>query len=187
MTAKSTTSIRRALLSDASLLAELGARTFSETFARDNTPEDMAAYLAASFSTEQQAAELSDPRSTFLIAETDRRVAGYAMLLPGETPDQVSGEKPIELVRLYLAREWQGRGVGAALMQACLDEARRQDHRTLWLGVWEQNHRARAFYRKWNFTEVGEHTFQLGGDPQNDILMVRAVASAGDLSELVRQ
>ena len=175
MTIKSIPSIRRATPSDAILLAELGARTFSETFAADNNPEDMAAYLAASFSPERQAAELSDPLSTFLIAEVEGSAAGYAMVRPGEIPEQVSGERPIELVRLYVAREWQGRGVGPALMQACMDEARRQDFRTVWLGVWEHNHRARAFYSKWNFHEVGAHVFQLGIDPQNDILMERAV------------
>jgi GNAT superfamily N-acetyltransferase len=175
MTKKSIPSIRRATLSDAGLLAELGARTFSETFAADNNSEDMAAYLAASFSPEQQAAELSDPLSTFLLAEVEGSAAGYAMLRPSETPDEVSREKPIELVRLYVLQEWHGRGVGAALMQACIDEARRQDYRRLWLGVWEHNDRARAFYRKWNFDEVGEHIFQLGSDPQNDILMERTV------------
>lgn len=175
MTAKSIPSIRRATSSDASLLAELGARTFAETFATDNQPEDMAAYLAASFSPEKQAGELSDPLSTFLLAEIDGSAAGYAVLRPSETPDEVSGEKPIELVRLYVSREWHGRGVGAALMQACLDEARRQDYRTLWLGVWEHNDRARAFYRKWNFDDIGKHIFQLGTDAQNDILMERTV------------
>ena len=172
-TAKANSLIRRAGAADARLLAELGARTFSETFAADNTPEDMTAYLAGSFNLEQQAAELSDPLSTFLIAEIDGIAAGYAMVRPGETPDEVSGEKPVELVRLYVAREWLGREVGAALMRACLDEARRQDYRTIWLGVWEHNDRARAFYRKWNFAEVGEHVFQLGSDAQNDILMQR--------------
>jgi ribosomal protein S18 acetylase RimI-like enzyme len=82
---------------------------------------------------------------------------------------------PVELVRLYVLREWLGRGVGEALMRACVDEARRAGHATIWLGVWERNGRAQAFYRKWNFRAVGEHVFQLGYDPQKDILMQRAV------------
>jgi ribosomal protein S18 acetylase RimI-like enzyme len=97
------------------------------------------------------------------------------MLHAGDPLEGVSREKPVELVRLYVSGEWHGRGLGAALMQACIDEARRQDYRTLWLGVWEQNGRAQAFYRKWNFHEVGGHIFQLGADPQNDILMERRV------------
>ena len=167
--------IRRATPGDASLLAELGARTFSETFAADNAPEDMAAYVTSSFNPDRQAAELSDPASTFFIAEVGGVAAGYAKLHGGGPAAGVKGAKPIELVRLYVSREWLGRGVGETLMRACVDEARRSGHRTIWLGVWERNKRAQAFYRKWNFRAVGEHLFQLGSDPQTDILMERAV------------
>ena len=79
------------------------------------------------------------------------------------------------MVRLYVAQEWLGRGVGEALMRACLDEAQRKGCKTIWLGVWERNIRAQAFYRKWNFQAVGEHVFQLGSDPQRDILMERSL------------
>ena len=170
--------IRLGNAEDAELLAELGARTFSETFAADNTPEDMAAYLADAFSLAQQAAELADPRATFLIAETgeiNKVAAGYAMIRSGFAPPCVTGDKPIELVRLYVSQESLGSGVGAALMQACIDEAKQRGYETLWLGVWEHNPRAQAFYRKWNFHEVGTHVFQLGDDPQTDILMQRSL------------
>ncbi|MBA3712169.1 MAG: GNAT family N-acetyltransferase [Pyrinomonadaceae bacterium] len=173
MNLKSKPTIRRANSDDADLLAELGARTFFETFAADNTPEDMAAYLASSFSPAHQAAELADALSTFLIAEIGGVAAGYARLHAGDALEGVEGEKPIELVRLYVSKEWLGRGVGEALMRACIDEARRAGHQTLWLGVWERNGRAQAFYRKWDFREVGEHVFQLGADWQTDILMER--------------
>ncbi len=168
--------IRQGQADDAALLAELGARTFSETFAADNSLEDMAAYLAAAFSTEQQSAELADPASLFLIAEADGAAAGYAMLRSGTALDSINGERPIELVRLYVLQERLGSGVGAALMQECIVEAKRQGYETLWLGVWEHNARAQAFYRKWNFHEVGTHIFQLGNDPQTDLLMQRAIS-----------
>ena len=167
--------IRRAGPEDAGLLAELGARTFSETFAADNSPEDMAAYLAASFNPAQQTAELNDHASTFFIAEVGARAAGYAHLHAGEAAEGVEGPRPVELVRLYVSREWLGRGVGEALMRACVDGARRAGHETIWLGVWERNGRAQAFYRKWDFRAVGEHLFHLGSDPQRDILMERAL------------
>ena len=163
---------------DAELLAELGARTFNETFETDNTQEDMTAYLASAFSLTQQTAELAHPASTFLIAEVDGIAAGYAKLHAGEPPEGVQGMKPIELVRLYASREWHGRGVGEALMRACLEEALRGRYETMWLGVWERNARAQAFYRKWEFREVGEHIFQLGSDQQRDILMERAISLA---------
>lgn len=167
--------IRRADSDDAEWLADFGARTFYETFAAENTPEDMAAYLAASFHPAKQAAELADPAATFLVADVDGRPAGYAKLRAGEPAEGVQGANPVELVRLYVSREWLGRGVGEALMRACIEEARRTGHQTMWLGVWERNERAQAFYRKWRFRAVGEHVFQLGSDPQRDILMERPV------------
>ena len=166
---------------DAALLAELGARTFYETFVESCRPEDMRAYLDAAFGTAQQAAELADARSTFLIAETcdDAEDAaaiavGYAKLFAGdETPDCVVGRAPVELARLYVRREWLGSGAGAGLMRELLEAARRAGYETIWLGVWEHNERAIAFYRKWGFEVVGEHIFQVGDDPQNDLLMAR--------------
>jgi ribosomal protein S18 acetylase RimI-like enzyme len=163
--------IRRGSPADAELLAELGARTFSEAFATDNTPEDMAAYLASAFSPEQQAAELAEPNSLFQIAEINGVALGYAKLRSGHAPESVTGDKPIELVRLYVSQASLGSGIGASLMQACIVEAKQSGHTTLWLGVWEHNHRAQAFYRKWNFFEVGTHVFQLGRDSQTDLLM----------------
>lgn len=168
--------IRRGQAEDAELLAELGERTFSETFAVDNTVENMAAYLADAFTPRQQAAELADPRATFLIGENNKLAIGYAMIRSGAVPQEVNSVKPIELVRLYVSRESLGAGVGAALMQACIDEAKEQGYKSLWLGVWEKNFRAQAFYRKWNFNDVGTHVFQLGDDPQTDILMQRSIA-----------
>jgi diamine N-acetyltransferase len=168
-------SIRRAKPDDAGLLADLGARTFSETFASDNTAEDMAAYLASSFNLAQQTDELADPAAIFLIAEVDGVAAGYAKLYAGKPAGEIEGAKPVELVRLYASREWLGRGVGDALMRACVVEAQQAGHETIWLGVWQRNARAQAFYRKWNFRAVGEHPFQLGSDQQTDILMERAI------------
>lgn len=169
--------IRCGTLQDTELLADLGARTFSETFAGDNTPENMAAYLAAAFAPTQIAADLADPRCVVQIAEIDGVAVGYAMLRGGAAPEQVTGERPIELVRLYVSRDSLGSGVGAALMQVCLDEATRLGHQTLWLGVWEHNKRAQAFYRKWNLRVVGTHLFQLGDDPQTDLLMQRSIGT----------
>ncbi len=167
----STLIVRRGKADEAGLLAELGARTFSETFAVHNTPDDMAAYLASAFSPAHQALELADPHSSFHIAETDGVALGFAMLRSGPVPHSITGVKPIELVRLYVSRESIGSGVGAALMETCISEAKQECYETLWLGVWEHNHRAITFYRKWNFHEVGTHVFQLGDDPQTDILM----------------
>ncbi|MBI5303085.1 MAG: GNAT family N-acetyltransferase [Chloroflexi bacterium] len=167
--------IRIATSADNELLAEIGAQTFYATFAVDNTPADMQAYLAASFSPDIQARELADPQSIFLIAEIDGDTVGYAQLRQNHIPSCVTGARPIEIGRLYARKQWHGRGVGAALMRACLAHATRQNSDTLWLDVWEHNPRAIAFYRAWGFTQVGTQAFQLGDDLQNDFVMQRPV------------
>jgi ribosomal protein S18 acetylase RimI-like enzyme len=167
--------IRRATIDDASLLAELGARTFHETFAADNTPEDMAAYVAATFSPSLQAGEITDPNTTLLIAEIDGSATGYAKLDVSVAPFCVTGGDPVELSRLYVSRESIGSGVGAALMKSCIDLAKSMEKSTLWLGVWERNKRAQRFYERWGFEEMGEHSFLLGSDEQRDLIMQRVI------------
>jgi len=167
--------IRRATSVDDVLLAELGARTFYDTFASDNTPENMAAYLAYAFSPEKQSAELADPHSIFLIAEIGESPAGYSRLHLGPPPAVIPGAHPIEIVRFYADKAWIGRGVGPGLMQACLEVARQLGCDSIWLDVWERNPRAIAFYRKWGFEVIGEQIFQLGNDPQRDLLMQRYI------------
>ncbi|MEP6920356.1 MAG: GNAT family N-acetyltransferase [bacterium] len=167
--------IRRGSPDDADLLAQLGSLTFSETFAIDNTAQNMSDYLASAFNPDQQAAELSDPECLFQIAEIDGVALGYAMLRSGNVLHEVTGSKAIELVRLYVSRDAIGSGVGAALMRACIDDAQSRGYETLWLGVWEHNTRAQAFYRRWNFHEIGTHVFHLGDDAQTDLLMQRSI------------
>jgi ribosomal protein S18 acetylase RimI-like enzyme len=172
-------SIRQASTTDAELLASLGARTFSDTFAADNTAENMAEYLGASFNAATQEAELSSPGTIVKLAEIDGAAVGYSMLGTGKNPDEITGENPIELVRLYVSNDFIGKGVGAALMKDCIEQARNLGYQTIWLGVWEHNHRAQAFYRKWKFVAVGTHIFQLGDDAQTDLLMQRDLTTGG--------
>jgi len=162
-------------MADAELLSVLGARTFYDTFAVYNTDGDMQQYLAESFNNEQQTAELLEPGTLFLIAETEKGAGGYAMLRPGPPPNEIHLSQPIELVRLYVDKEWLGWGLGPGLMQACLDESEERGYEHLWLGVWEHNKRAQAFYRKWKFETFGQHVFYVGTDAQNDYLMRRRV------------
>ena len=171
MADKANVTIRRATAMDAPLLAAMGARTFYETFAADNTAENMAAYLASAFTPETLASELTDERAIFLIAEAGDAAAGYAKLLQGDPEPCVTGENPMELCRIYCETAWQGRGVGAALMRAAQETARTHGAQTLYLGVWEHNPRAIAFYDRWGFRAVGSHVFIVGDDPQTDIVM----------------
>lgn len=175
MTQKTPVTIRIGTLADAPMLAELGAATFMETFAAENTPDDMADYLRSTFTPERLTQELSDPRALFLIAEFADCPVGYSKLDDGRVSEGVIGSAPCELVRLYVSAAYIGQGVGAALMQECIRQATARGFQTLWLGVWEHNLRAQAFYRKWGFEQVGAHIFQLGSDAQTDFLMQRTL------------
>lgn len=168
--------IRRAESGDNRLLAELGAKTFRETFAQFNSPEDMSTYLAGSFGPELQSRELAESSSLFLIAESGGQPVGYARIKAGHPPDDLlpdeGGGNSIEIVRFYVDHGWHGRGVAAKMMEACLAEADLARSRLVWLAVWERNPRAITFYRKWGFTEIGSKIFQLGTDLQTDLVMV---------------
>lgn len=171
-----TITMRTASPDDAALLASLAARTFHDTFAADNTPGNMAAYMAEAFGESIQRTELADDRTTVFLAECGDEVAGYVMLRDRPGPDVVPGD-PIEIVRLYVVLRYLGSGVGSALMQCCIDEAATRGRSTLWLGVWERNARAIAVYERWGFTDVGTQAFQLGDDQQTDRIMVRPLVA----------
>jgi diamine N-acetyltransferase len=169
--------IRPGTPADAEALAALAARTFRDTFAADNRPEDLALYLSQAYGPIQQGRELADPNISTLLADTGHDLAAYAQLRCGTSPDCVAGESPLELWRFYVVREWHGRGLAHTLMQQVDAEAERLGARPLWLGVWERNERALAFYQKCGFVDVGSHIFVVGSDPQTDRIMVRPIAS----------
>ena len=165
--------IRSATTADAATLNELGVSTFRETFDGTTSPENMAAYMSVAFTIEALAAELTDPKSTFFIVEINHEAIAYLKLYDGGAPDCVSDPHAIELARLYVRQKFIAQKIGALLMQKALDEARHKGCKTIFLGVWEHNERAKIFYHKWGFKRVGEHIFQMGDDPQIDWWMER--------------
>ena len=168
-------SIRPATIDDAKALTDLAYTTFWDAFAHHpkNAPEDLNHYMRQAFSLEQISAELEDDKSIFLIAEIEGEPAGYAKIIIGAIEDGITAERPIELNRLYSHQQFLGKGIGQALMDACFERAKADGHDVMWLGVWEFNPRAQRFYEKNGFRVVGSHVFQLGEDPQTDLLMQR--------------
>lgn len=170
--------IRQATSDDAKLLTDLSYTTFWDAFAHHpkNAPDDLAHYMRQAFSIEQIATELADPNSIFLIGEIEEKPAGYAKIIVDNIEPAITATKPIELSRLYSHQEYLGKGVGQDLMDACFDRARNDGRDVMWLGVWEYNPRAQRFYEKNGFRVVGRHTFQLGSDPQTDLLMQKEIS-----------
>jgi diamine N-acetyltransferase len=165
--------MRSAVATDAGPLAELAERTFRDTFSAQNTKEDMDLHCAASFGTPIQAGEIADPRLVTLVGDDEGALVAYGQLRWGAAPEAVPAVKPAEIARLYVDRRWHGRGLAHQLMSGLLSAAAAGGADTVWLGVWEHNPRAIAFYRKHGFVEVGSHVFRLGRDPQRDLLMAR--------------
>lgn len=128
-------------------------------------------HLARSYGLAQQTAELAHPGISTLLASADGVLAGFAQLRQGLPPPCVTATRPIELWRFYVSRPWHGRGVAQALMAGAVAAARQRDGAVLWLGVWERNPRAQAFYRKSGFTDVGSQQFLVGTDTQTDRVM----------------
>jgi ribosomal protein S18 acetylase RimI-like enzyme len=168
-----TVTIRHARPVDAYRLATFAKRAFQETFAAQNTPEDMHLYLSAAFGDARQLSELEDSDSITLLAEYGTTLVGYAQLHVGAPPSCVPHREAVELVRFYIDHTLHGRGLAHTLMQATLGAAASRAQ-SVWLGVWERNARAIAFYLKWRFVDVGSHVFMLGSDRQTDRIMWRA-------------
>lgn len=174
-TNKITPTVRLAQKEDSSLIADLSRQTFYETFSADNTPENMAKFMDQQFSREKLMEELNDPKNIFFIAYLNDEVAGYLKLRDDNGPHQLENLPALEIVRIYSTQSMIGKGIGKLLMQTSIDEATRRNKVFIWLGVWEHNHRAIEFYRKWGFEKFGEHDFVLGNDVQTDWLMKRMV------------
>jgi GNAT superfamily N-acetyltransferase len=167
--------IRRGTAADAVALAALARDTFFDTFASTNDAADMALHLERSYGVAQQTAELTDAAVITLLVEENGQPVAYAQLRTGHVPDCVKGAKATELWRFYVTRDWHGKGIAQRLMDRVLDEARQAGAETVWLGVWERNPRALAFYGKCGFVDVGEHVFLFGTDPQTDRVMARTL------------
>lgn len=166
--------IRRATVADAAAFAEFGARTFFEAFASENTPEDMAMHLASAWHPDIQRAEIEDAAlDTLLACDEAGRLAGFAQLRVAQPPAGIAASKPVELKRFYVDKPWQGQGLARRLMDAVDAGARARGASELWLGVWQRNARAQAFYRKCGFRNVGTQIFVVGTDPQSDYVMLR--------------
>lgn len=169
----SVVAIRSAALEDAATLADLGTRTFRETFEPLYEPADLALFLRSAYGEAIQRAELSDSARPALVLEVDGVPSGFAQLRLDHRETHVPGDRPAELQRIYLLQSAQGGGRGTALMTACLNLAVARGADVLWLGVWEHNARALAFYAHSGFREVGEHGFAIGKRVDRDLVLAR--------------
>jgi ribosomal protein S18 acetylase RimI-like enzyme len=165
--------LRAAEPDDAGELGKFAARIFDDTFGQSAPAAEVAQFLAAHYGPRQQRAEIEHPGTrTRLVVDGAAIVAFYQLRLSPAEEDGRPGAD-VEISRFYVASEWHGRGVATPLMDAALADAFAAGARRVWLGVWEENARAIAFYRRCGFEEIGEQLFQLGSVAQRDLVMAR--------------
>jgi diamine N-acetyltransferase len=156
---------------DLEALQQLSRQTFFETFAGQNTESNMTHYLETAFSLEKLSEELLDPDAAFFISLWNDEPVGYLKIILNKHPDGHRDARYMEIERIYVRSTFHGKGVAGTLFEKALSIARNNLIGYVWLGVWEHNPRAIAFYSKYGFTAFGKHDFFLGEDRQTDILM----------------
>ena len=162
-------SYRDAQTSDAATLDGLFDTVFCGTFAHLYRPEDLETFLT-SFGVSDWEAELLDPAFAFRIAEAEDVPVGYLKLGPMKLPIEPNGPALL-LDQLYILKEHHGTGIAHALMDWAIEEARRRDAEELYLTVYIDNDRARRFYDRYGFEDVGRYAFMVGEQADEDVIM----------------
>jgi ribosomal protein S18 acetylase RimI-like enzyme len=166
-----TATIIKCTSDDIHTLREVAYETFDETFRDQNTAESMSAYLETAFALEQLQKELTHPSSQFYFVIYDGDVAGYLKVNVDDAQTEAMGEDALEIQRIYIKRRYQKLGLGKLLYHKALEIARELGKKRVWLGVWERNENALAFYRKMGFEQTGAHSFYMGDEEQTDYIM----------------
>ena len=156
-----TIEIKKGTISDTDQLQKIGRQTFFESFSSGNTEENM----------RKLTAELSDKNSEFYFATLDNKVVGYLKINFGKSQTDLQQENAIEVERIYILNEFQGKKIGQLLFDKAIQISIQEKADYIWLGVWEENVRAIKFYLKNGFVEFDKHIFKLGNDEQTDIMM----------------
>ena len=163
--------IRKINIDDLEALRNLSIQTFKETFEELNTEEDMQKYLLENLSIEKLKSELENPNSEFYFGENNDEILGYLKLNFKDAQTEKLEENHFEIERIYVLKAFLGQKIGQILFDKALEIGRENNLEYVWLGVWEENHRAIRFYEKNGFEIFGKHDFVLGEDVQTDLLM----------------
>ena len=159
--------------SDVDLLQQISIETFTDTFGKDNSPEHLAAYLRQAYAPEKLTEELKEKETDFLLESMDQEPAGYMKLNIGTSQSEEMDDHFLEIERIYVRKKFKHQGIGTFLLDTAIKKAKEKQKTAIWLGVWEHNDAALAFYRKRGFTKYSEHIFYMGDDPQTDDLFIK--------------
>lgn len=166
-----TIQLKQITITEVSQLQQIGKQTFFETFAGDNSTEDMQKYLEESFSVEKLEKEINNPNSEFYFAEINNDIVGYLKVNFSDSQTELKDKNALEIERIYVLKDFHGKNVGQILFDKAIAIAKNKTVNYVWLGVWEENKRAIQFYKKNGFIAFDKHIFKLGNDEQIDIMM----------------
>lgn len=172
-----TVTIRVATKADLPAILEVAIASYEDTFAAFNTRENMDAFYAENYTLARFTSEFDEPNSILFVACRNNQVVGFVRLRASYEADKHLNGSAIELQRLYIHPGHQGIRAGALLMQRAMEYAIAQQFEWIWLGVWEKNFKAQAFYAKHGFVRFSQHVFQMGDDPQIDWLLKRKLSN----------
>ena len=168
--------LRAALSADATALAALGRDSFVAKFGTMYRAQDLATFLAQTHADAVVAGEIANPQARYRLAERDGALVGYCKLgLACGWPDHARGRHTIELKQLYTAPGATGGGIGTALMDWALDEARALGADEIQLSVWSGNSDAQRFYRRHGFAKVADTHFWVGAQRDEEFLFARMI------------
>lgn len=163
--------LRAATAADIASLSALGRDSFVDKFGYLYQPQDLAAFLNETHSLDAVAAELAHPDRRYCLAEADGVLAGYCKLaIPSTLAEHHDAVRPIEIKQLYTAPGMTGRGIGAALMDWAMAQARAHGADAVQLSVWSGNEGAQRFYARHGFAKVGDITFRVGEQIDEEFL-----------------
>ncbi|WP_426063754.1 GNAT family N-acetyltransferase [Flavobacterium sp. DSP2-3-1] len=166
-----TIEIRKSTVSDLETIQNISIHTFKETFAAVNTPENIANYVKENFNSEQLKNELNNDNSQFYVAYSNAEAVGYLKINFGDAQTESINENALEVQRIYVLQKFHGKNIGQLLLDKVKKIAKSSGVDSVWLGVWEENHRALRFYTKNGFVVFDKHVFIMGNDEQTDLLM----------------
>ncbi|MBE4909134.1 GNAT family N-acetyltransferase [Bacillus luteolus] len=168
-----TINIIQCTLEDLQILQEISYETFNETFKNQNSPENMITYLEKAFNKIQLEKELSNRFSQFFFVYYNNEVAGYLKVNTNESQSEEMGDESLEIERIYIKSNFQNHGLGKHLFTKAMEIAKQSNKKRIWLGVWEKNENAIAFYKKMGFVQTGSHSFYMGDEEQTDFIMTK--------------
>jgi ribosomal protein S18 acetylase RimI-like enzyme len=164
-------SIKKVNKTEVEQLQSLSRQTFAETFSDSNSKENMNKYLTENLSIEKLSEELNNENAHFFFIKDGERNIGYLKLNMGPSQTELKDKTAIEIERIYVIQEYQGKKVGQQLYEKAIQVAKEKKAQYVWLGVWEENHKAIQFYNKNGFQVFDKHVFVLGDEKQTDLMM----------------